>query len=114
MNKIINCAHRGASGHTPENTIAALEKAIALGADMAEIDIQQTADDRFAVFHDDILERTSTGFGPLWEKTLDELQGLDAGSWFGPSYAGQGIPSLEEVLDFTRRRLPLRCPAWPA
>lgn len=107
MNQTINCAHRGASGHAPENTIAALEKAITLGADMAEIDIQQTADDRFAVFHDDNLERTSNGTGPLWEKTLAELQALDAGSWFGPSWAGQRIPSLEEVLEITRGRLPL-------
>ena len=107
MSSTINCAHRGASGHAPENTIAALEIAIALGAQMAEIDIQQTADDRFAVFHDDLLDRTTNGAGPLWEKTLAELQALDAGSWFGPEFAGQRIPSLEEVLEFTRGRLPL-------
>ncbi len=103
----INCAHRGASGHAPENTIAALEKAIAMGATMAEIDIQQTADDRFAVFHDENLDRTTNGAGPLWEKTLAELQTLDAGSWFGPKCAGKRIPSLEEVLETTRGRLPL-------
>jgi glycerophosphoryl diester phosphodiesterase len=107
MNPTINCAHRGASGHAPENTIAALEKAIALGAHMAEIDIQQTADNLFAVFHDDNLERTTNGTGPLWEKTLAELQTLDAGSWFEPAWAGQRIPSLEEVLETTRGRLPL-------
>ena len=107
MIKTINCAHRGASGHAPENTIAALEKAIALGAGMAEIDIQQTADDRFAVFHDDNLDRTTNGAGPLWEKTLAELQALDAGSWFGPEYAGERVPSLEDVLETTRGRLPL-------
>jgi glycerophosphoryl diester phosphodiesterase len=107
MNPTINCAHRGASGHAPENTIAALEKAIAQGAGMAEIDIQQTADDRFAVFHDDLLDRTTNGAGPLWEKTLAELQTLDAGSWFGPGWSGERIPSLEEVLETTRGRLPL-------
>ncbi|MEN8006878.1 MAG: glycerophosphodiester phosphodiesterase family protein [Candidatus Krumholzibacteriota bacterium] len=107
MIKTINCAHRGASGHAPENTIAALEKAIALGAVMAEIDIQQTADDRFAVFHDDLLNRTTNGTGPLWERTLHELQALDAGSWFGSEFAAQRIPSLEEILDLTRGRLPL-------
>ena len=107
MKYVINCAHRGASGQAPENTLAALERAVALGADMAEIDIQQTADDRLAVFHDDNLDRTSTGTGPLWEKSLAELQSLDAGSWFGPAFAGQMIPSLEEVLEFTRGRLPL-------
>lgn len=103
----INCAHRGASGHEPENTIAALEKAIAMGATMAEIDIQQTADDRFAVFHDDNLDRTTNGVGPLWKKTMAELQALDAGSWFGSEFAGERIPSLEEVLEITRGRLPL-------
>jgi len=107
MNPTINCAHRGASGHAPENTIAALEKAIAQGATMAEIDIQQTADDKFAVFHDDLLDRTTNGAGPLWEKTLVELQTLDAGSWFGPEFTGERIPSLEEVLETTRGRLPL-------
>ena len=107
MIRTINCAHRGASGHAPENTIAAVEKAIALGAGMAEIDIQQTADDRFAVFHDDTLERTTNGSGPLWEKTLAELQALDAGSWFGPEYIGERIPSLEDVLETTCGRLPL-------
>jgi len=112
MNPTINCAHRGASGHAPENTIAALEKAIAQGAGMAEIDIQQTADDRFAVFHDDLLDRTTNGVGPLWEKTLAELQTLDAGSWFGPGWSGERIPSLEEVLEITRGRLPLNIDLW--
>jgi len=107
MNATINCAHRGASGHAPENTIAALEKAIAQGAAMAEIDIQQTYDDKFAVFHDDLLDRTTDGAGPLWEKTLAELQTLDAGSWFGPEFIGERIPSLEEVLETTHGRLPL-------
>ncbi len=75
---------------------------------MAEIDIQQTADDRFAVFHDDDLDRTTNGTGPLWSKTLAELQTLDAGSWFGPALRRpKPIPSLEEVLAFTRGRLPL-------
>ncbi len=103
----INCAHRGASGSAPENTIAALGKAIVQGATMAEIDIQQTFDDKFAVFHDDLLDRTTNGVGPLWEKTLAELQTFDAGSWFGPEYIGERIPSLEEVLETTRGRLSL-------
>jgi len=107
MNPTVNCAHRGSSGHAPENTIAALEMAIAQGAGMAEIDIQQTADDRFAVFHDDDLDRTTNGAGPLWQQSFPELQTLDAGSWFAPEFAGERIPSLEEVLEITRGRLPL-------
>jgi glycerophosphoryl diester phosphodiesterase len=107
MNPTLNCAHRGSSGHAPENTIAAVELAIAQGADMAEIDIQQTADDRFAVFHDEKLDRTTNGAGPLWKRSLAELQALDAGSWFAPRYAGERIPCLEEIVEITRGRLPL-------
>jgi glycerophosphoryl diester phosphodiesterase len=107
MKRTINCAHRGASGHAPENTISAVEKAIDMGADMVEIDIQQTADDRFAVFHDILLDRTSSGTGPLWEKTLAELKALDTGSWFGPDWVGERIPSLDEVLEITRGRVSL-------
>jgi glycerophosphoryl diester phosphodiesterase len=98
------CAHRGASGLAPENTLAAVRRALAAGADMVEIDVQQTADDRLAVFHDTDLGRTSTGRGPLWRRTLAELRALDAGSWFGPEFAGEGIPGLEEVLDLCRGR----------
>ena len=68
------CAHRGASGHAPENTMAALARAIEMRAEMAEIDVQQTADDRLAVFHDTDLDRTSDGDGPLWRRTMAELQ----------------------------------------
>jgi glycerophosphoryl diester phosphodiesterase len=85
--------------------MAALERAIALGADMVEIDVQQTADDRLAVFHDTDLERTSTGTGPLWRRTMAELGQLDAGSWYGPEFAGERIVTLGEVLDFARGRL---------
>jgi glycerophosphoryl diester phosphodiesterase len=99
------CAHRGASGLAPENTLAALRMAIDLGADMAEIDVQQTADDRLAVFHDTDLGRTTTGVGPLWRKTLTELQALDAGSWFAPEFTGERVPALEDVLDLCRGRL---------
>ena len=99
------CAHRGASGLAPENTRAALQLAIDLGCEMAEIDVQQTADDRLAVFHDTDLGRTSNGRGPLWQKTLAELQALDAGSWFSPEFAAEPVLSLEEALDFCRGRL---------
>jgi glycerophosphoryl diester phosphodiesterase len=99
------CAHRGASGHAPENTMAALERAIAMGTQMAEIDVQQTADDCLAVFHDTNLDRTSNGTGPLWRRTMAELHRLDAGFWFGPEFAGERIVTLGEVLDFARGRL---------
>ncbi len=107
MMRPINCAHRGASKQAPENTLVALRKAVRLGADMAEIDIQQTVDDRLVLFHDDDLGRTSDGAGPLWEKTLGQLKGLDVGSWFAPEFHGETVPTLEEALTFARGRLEL-------
>jgi glycerophosphoryl diester phosphodiesterase len=107
MSGVINCAHRGASGLAPENTLVALDLAVSLGATMAEIDIQQTADDRLVLFHDDDLDRTSTGTGPLWQKNLDQLKTLDAGSWFSGEFSGETIPTLEEAVALARGRLKL-------
>jgi len=102
-----NCAHRGASSQAPENTLVALELAFELGAGMAEIDIQQTADDQLVLFHDDDLDRTSNGTGPLWQKNLDYLKTLDAGSWFAGKYRKEPIPTLEEAVALVRGRLKL-------
>lgn len=102
--QVINCAHRGASGHAPENTLAAIHAALALGAEMCEIDVQQSRDDRLVVFHDKRLERTTNGRGYLWSKNSDELQQLDAGAWFAPKFAGEPIPLLEEVIAAVRGR----------
>jgi len=107
FDRVYNCAHRGASGHAPENTLSALKWAINLGADMAEIDVQQTADGQLVVFHDDTLERTSTGAGPLGTRTLTELRALDAGSWFSPHHAGEKIPTLVEAITLARGQLEL-------
>jgi len=107
MKETINCAHRGASSRAPENTIAALELAAGLGASMAEIDIQQTVDDQLVLFHDDELERTSSGAGPLWQHTLAQLKQLDAGSWFSSEFTGECIPTLEEAATAMRGRLGL-------
>lgn len=102
--QVINCAHRGASGHAPENTLAAIQTALELGAEMCEIDVQQTRDDLLVVFHDKRLERTTNGRGYLWSKTSDELHQLDAGAWFAPKFAGEPIPLLEEVIAAVRGR----------
>jgi len=107
MTRTINCAHRGASGQAPENTIAALQLAVRLGAQMAEIDIQQTADDQLVLFHDDELQRTSDGSGFLWQQTLEQLKLLDAGAWFSREFAGQRIPTLAEAVDSVRGQLAL-------
>jgi glycerophosphoryl diester phosphodiesterase len=75
-------AHRGASGFAPENTIAAFKLALALGADGVEMDVQLSADGHPVVIHDPTVNRTTSGAGAVSRLTLDELQILDAGSWF--------------------------------
>src|SRR5512147_1649335 len=92
-------AHRGASGRYPENSRLAFEKAIAAGADMIELDCQQTADGHVVVFHDERLARTTGARGKLCEKTLEQLRKLDIGKWRGPAFRGARILTLEEALE---------------
>jgi glycerophosphoryl diester phosphodiesterase len=92
-------AHRGFSGAAPENTIAAVRAAIDIDADMVEIDVTLSADDHIVVIHDETLARTTDGVGEVAQFTLAELQELDAGSWFDPAFAGERIPTLEQVLN---------------
>lgn len=91
-------AHRGASAYAPENTLAAFQLAIEQQADWLELDVQQTRDGHLVVFHDLRMERTTNGAGPLRDLTLAQIQALDAGSWFGPQFAGERVPSFEDVL----------------
>lgn len=95
-------AHRGASGIAPENTLAALLRAIDDGAAMVEIDVQLSADNQVMVFHDDALERTTNGSGRLRHHTAQELRKLDAGSWFSRDFRGEQIPFLREALTVLR------------
>ncbi len=104
---VINCGHRGASGHAPENTLAAIRLAMAMGAQMVEIDVQQTADDQLVLLHDDSLRRTTNGNGLLWQKKLVELQGLDAGGWFDAKFAGEPLPTLEQTIALVRGKIKL-------
>lgn len=94
--------HRGAAGLAPENTLAGFRHAAALGVAMVEFDVRLSADGRPVVFHDDRLERTSTGSGPVADHSLAALKTLDAGSWFAPRFAGEAIPTLDEVLALCR------------
>ena len=100
-------AHRGAMGHAPENTLAAFAKAMDMGAHMSELDIHQSRDGELIVIHDAQLSRTTDGTGAVSEQTLTEIKKLDAGSWFGPEYAGEGVPVLQEVMDAVRGRMAL-------
>lgn len=94
----INFAHRGASAYCPENTFAAFEKAIELGATGIETDIQMTSDGHLVLIHDESVNRTTNGKGWVKNFTLYDLKKLDAGKWFHPSYAGEKIPTLEELI----------------
>jgi glycerophosphoryl diester phosphodiesterase len=91
MKKLICFAHRGASGHEPENTLSAVEKAIELGADWIEVDVYAVKGE-LIVIHDELLERTTNGAGYIRDKSLAYLRSLDAGK-------GQRIPTLREILD---------------
>lgn len=91
-------AHRGQSADVPENTLDSFARAVELGAEMVEGDVQLSRDGRLAMMHG-TLEHSTNGTGYAGDFTWDELQRLDAGSFLGPSFAGLRIPSLEGVLD---------------
>jgi len=96
MKKPICFAHRGASGHEPENTLSAVEKAIELGAGWIEVDVY-AVEGELIVIHDERLERTTNGAGYITERSFSHLRSLDAGK-------GQRIPTFREVLDSVNRR----------
>lgn len=100
---VLVIAHRGASGHAPENTLAAFRKAVSLGAAFIETDLQLSRDAHFVAIHDDSVNRTTGGQGAVKDLTLAELRTLDAGSWFGSEFTGERIPTLDELLDFSKK-----------
>lgn len=99
MHPIQVIAHRGASAHEPENTLSAIRRAVDDGADMIEIDVR-FVDGGIFVFHDDTLERCTSGSGPVYSKSFQELRRLDAGK-------GEKIPILAEVIAEIGGRVPL-------
>jgi glycerophosphoryl diester phosphodiesterase len=96
-------AHRGASAYAPENTLIALERAAACGAQWVEIDVKLTRDGYPVVIHDDLLNRTTNGRGAVVLHSLAEIRALDAGSWFGQGFAGTQVPTFEEVVECALR-----------
>lgn len=97
-------AHRGASGHAPENTLASFQKAIEIGVDMIELDVHLSADDSIIVMHDYKLSRTTNGTGEIADHSYQELKKLDAGSKFSSAFKGEKIPTLNEVLELVKGR----------
>jgi glycerophosphoryl diester phosphodiesterase len=97
-------AHRGASGHAPENTLASFELALRMGADAIECDVHLSRDGQLFVLHDFTVDRTTNGQGAVGQMSSAELRRLDAGSWRGLEFAGERLPILPEVLDLARGR----------
>jgi glycerophosphoryl diester phosphodiesterase len=103
--KPVNIAHRGGKDIVPENTLEGFREGLRVGTDVLEFEVHLTADGHLVAIHDDTVDRTTDGSGPVREKTLRELKGLDAGHWFTRDggktypYRGQGItiPALEEI-----------------
>jgi len=99
-------AHRGNSSDYPENTLAAFESALVLGAPAIELDVQLTRDDAVVVFHDETIQRTTDGAGHVAELTLAEMKRVSAGypALFGDTFASERVPTLAEVADLARGR----------
>lgn len=91
--------HRGAASHAPENTLASIRKAAALGVRMVEFDAKLTVDGVPILMHDDTLDRTTSGSGPVRKTPLATIRTLDAGSWFGAAFVDEPVPTLVEALD---------------
>ncbi|MHB8076526.1 glycerophosphodiester phosphodiesterase [Desulfosporosinus fructosivorans] len=99
---VLNYAHRGASGYFPENTMLAFMKAVEMGCDGIETDVQMTKDGVLVLIHDERIDRTTNGSGLVKDYSYAELCRLDAGSWFGARFAGAKIPTAGELLLLAR------------
>ncbi len=93
------CAHRGASSTHPENTLAAIEQAVKLGAQMIEFDVRSTKDNKLVLMHDNTVDRTTNGKGAVKDLMLAEIKQFDAGTWKGEKFKGIEVPTFEEVLN---------------
>lgn len=90
--------HRGAAAYAPENTLAAFNKAYTLGCRFIEFDVQLSKDKELIVFHDDTLNRTTNGQGPVNLSSAEYLHSLDAGAWYSAAFQGEKIPTFAEAL----------------
>lgn len=108
--RVLNVAHRGASEECPENTLASIRGALARGVDSIELDVQRSRDGALVLVHDTTLARTTDarvrypGRAPwnVADFDYDELLRLDAGTWKGPGFAGERIPTLEQAIELVR------------
>lgn len=100
-------AHRAGATFAPENTMAALNQAIEDRADAAEIDVQQLKDGTLIVMHDSNFKRTTGVNKNVWEVTYPEIKDYDAGFYFSPDYAGEPVPTLEDMLKIAKNKINL-------
>ncbi len=105
--EVLVVAHRGAAGAAPENTLAAVRKALDDGADWVEIDVQETRDGEVVVMHDSDFMKLAGNPLKVWDGDLAEIQQIDIGSWFDPAFADQRPPTLLDVLETIRGRAKL-------
>ncbi|WP_369311884.1 glycerophosphodiester phosphodiesterase [Providencia rettgeri] len=96
-------AHRGGGKLAPENTLAAIDVGARFGHTMIEFDAKLSADGQIFLLHDDTLERTSNGVGVAGKLSWETLLTLDAGSWYSTEFAGEHLPSLEQVAERCRQ-----------
>lgn len=102
---VLVIGHRGASGYAPENTMVSFKKALEMGADMIELDVHRTLDGELVIMHDDDTKRI-TGFeGSIALMTAARIAELDAGAWFGKEFAGERVPTLEQVLEWANGKI---------
>lgn len=98
-------AHRGSSVDRPENTLASTRRAIEVGATAVEVDVRTTKDGVLVLSHDATLDHATNGSGKINDKTFAEIQRLDAGSKFDPKFAGERVPTLEQVLTLCKGKI---------
>jgi len=91
--------HRGACGYAPENTLESIKTAAEIGTAWVELDVKLTKDSVPIIFHDDTLDRTTNGHGPVADMLYKDIEDLDAGSWYADAFATAKIPTLEEAID---------------
>lgn len=103
--RVIVTAHRGASGHAPENTLASFNKAIQLGADFIELDVQETSDGVLIVMHDKNYKRTGGTDKNVWETSYKETKQIEVGSWFDKAFKGEKIARFDEVIEAVKGKI---------
>lgn len=100
-------AHRGASAHAPENTLASFSRALKMGAKAIELDIALSRDGELVVLHDADLKRVAGKLGRVDKFSAKELKMTDVGSWFSSEFFGEGVPSLTDVFDLVKKKAAL-------